>query len=211
MRHLTRPLLIRPEVLSSAEESYFLPYVFNTRETEARSDYIDLHGGRFTGPAAWNDAGLRSALSAAARAAGLFERAAPAPEEQWFRRLALGLRLWAGEVRSIHNFYFGQLLRDRQKELLAGQPRIPAKVATWTGDPDYLQWNEIQRDELDNATALVAVVEKGGPALVAHAVDARHEDTFLLGPDLASALRRKAELMRAHWLDVQQYLASPHK
>jgi hypothetical protein len=90
-------------------------------------------------------------------------------------------------------------------------PRIPEKVPTWTGDPDYLQWNEIQRAELDNTNELIGVMESGGPALLAHAADARHEDTFVLGPDVAGALRRKAALMRVHWLDVQQFLASPHK
>ena len=211
MRHLTRPLLIRPGVLTTAEEAYFLPYVFNMHESEAREDYIDLHGSRMSGPPAWSDPGLRGALAAAERAAALFERAAPAPEARWFRQLALGLRLWAGEVRSMHNFYFAQLLRDRRKDVLAGKPRIPEKVPTWTGDPDYLQWNEIQRAELDNTNALIAILEAGGPSLVAHAADARHEDTFLLGPETAAALRRKADLMRAHWLDVQRYLAAPHK
>ena len=43
------------------------------------------------------------------------------------------------------------------------------------------------------------------------AKDPRYEDTFLLGPDFLEQLRKKAGIMRAHWLDVQDYLAPPHK
>ncbi|HUU42201.1 MAG TPA: hypothetical protein VMX57_00390, partial [Planctomycetota bacterium] len=53
MRHLTRPLVIRPERLTPDEEAHFLPYIFNIHVSEARDDYIDLHGGRMTGPADW--------------------------------------------------------------------------------------------------------------------------------------------------------------
>src|ERR1035437_546238 len=55
MRQITRPLLIRPDLLAPNEEAYFLPYVFNIHEAEARNDYIDLHGDRFWGPGEWKD------------------------------------------------------------------------------------------------------------------------------------------------------------
>jgi hypothetical protein len=67
------------------------------------------------------------------------------------------------------------------------------------------------RDELDNAAELITMLESGGIDLVAKAETARYEDTFLLGPDLIAQLKRKMKIMRAHWLDVQDYLAPPHK
>ena len=67
------------------------------------------------------------------------------------------------------------------------------------------------RDEFDNTNELIALLESGGIELVASARDPRYEDTFLMGPDLIGQLRKKADLMRAHWLDVQDYLAPPHK
>ena len=211
MRHVTRPLLITPGTLAPDEEAYFLPHIFNIHEAEARNDYIDLHGSRISGPAAWTDAGLRGALNDALAAARTFESLKGAPEEKWLRQLALSLRMWASEVRSIHNFYFAQLVRDRNSQALAGPPRIPPKVATWFGDNDYLEWNGIQRDELDNANELIALLKDGGLNWIARAKDGPSEDTFLLGPDVAGALDKKTALMRAHWLDVQKYLASPHK
>jgi hypothetical protein len=198
-------------VLSAEEEACFLPYVFNIFESEARNDYIDIHGGRMNGPASWTDEGLRRALDRALSAARALDTTTGAPEEKWLKKLALSLSMWASEVRSINNSYFAQLIRDRNKAVLAGPPRIPSKDATWTGDSDYLEWNEIQRDEFDNTNELIGMLENGGLDLFARAPDARSEDTFLMGPDVVGALRQKAQLMRREWLDVQRYLASPLK
>ncbi len=211
MRHLTRPLLIKPEVLTPEEEAYFLPHIFNIHENEARMDYIDLHGSRMHGTANWNDRGLRRALSMARSAARTMENLEDAPQGEWLTKIALGLKMWASEVRSIHNFYHAQLIRDKYADILAGEPKIPLKVETWDGDPGYLEWIEIMRDEFDNTNELIAMLEDGGIELVARAKKPRYEDTFLLGPDLIDQLKKKAHIMREHWLDVQKYLAPPHK
>lgn len=210
-RQVTRPLLIRPDLLLPEEERYFLPFIFNIHEAEGRNDYIDLHGGRFSGLGEWNHAGFRSTLATAVSAAEAFENLRGAPEEKWFAQLALSLRLWTSEVRSIHNFYSAQMLRDRNAKAIQGEPRTPAKVGTWEGDRDFIEWTQIQRDEFDNANELIALLEKGGLDYFGHAKTPEEEDTFLLGPDVVGALKRKTTLMRAHWLDVQKYLASPHK
>lgn len=212
MRHITRPLLIRPDLLASQEEQYFLPYVFNISANEGRMDYTDLHGSPYTGPASWNDPGVRSALSAAMDAAGRLESLQGAPQQAWLRQLALSLRMWASEVRSVHNFYFAQQLRERNREALsASVPKVHPKVATWEGDRDFIEWTQILRDELDNTEELIALLERGGLKYIGHVEDPRYEDTFVLGPRLADNLRQKVAIMREHWLDVQRYLAPPHK
>lgn len=210
-RHITRPLLFKPDLLTGDEESYFLPYVFNKFDSEARNDYIDILGVRMKGPASWTDTGLRRALDRALSTARALDATTGAPEEAWLKQLALSLRMWVSEVRSIHNFHFAQLIRDRNKAVLAAQPRIPSKEVTWTGDSDYLEWNEIQRDEFDNTNELIGMLENGGLDLFARARDTRSEDTFILGPDVIGALRQKSRLMRREWLDVQNYLTSPLK
>jgi hypothetical protein len=211
MRMLTRPLVIRPGDLAPEDESYFLPYVFNVSREEARQDYIDLHGGRMSGPASWEDPLLRQSLSTALEAAQLLESAADAPEKAWLKQMATGLRMWSSEVRSINNFYFAQLIRDRHAKELSGPPLRPPKISTFTGDPDYLLWNAIQRAEYDNTAELLALLRNGGLEMIARAKRAPDEDTFVLGPDLAAALENKRRIMRQHWLDVQQYLTSPLK
>lgn len=211
MRHLTRPLLIKPELLAAEDESYFLPFVFNIHPSEARNDYIDQHGSRMEGPARWNDAGLRAALDGAATAAGAVEGLKEAPETKWLSQLAVSLRMWASEVRSVHNFYFAQLIRDRQSYALSGPPSIPTKLATWTGDPDLQEWNQIQRAEFDNTNELVKLLENGGLAYFSRAKAPNYEDTFVMGTDILGALNHKTEIMRQHWLDAERVLTPPHK
>ena len=211
IRHITRPLLIRPDVLAPAEENYFLPHVFNVSAEEARMDYTDLHGSPFTGPAAWSDPGVRMALGRAIQAARALESLKGAPDQAWLSQLGLSLRMWASEVRSIHNFYFAQQLRERNWEAISGEPKLPPKVSSWDGDRDFIEWTHILRDEMDNTEELLALLDKGGMKFIGHAQDAKYEDTFLLGPQLKENLKQKVDLMRAHWLDVQKYLASPHK
>ena len=106
---------------------------------------------------------------------------------------------------------FGQQIRDRNREALDGPPRIPPKVGSWDGHPDILPWNELMRDEFDNAQEMIRVLESGGADLLARAASPRDEDSFLLGPDVVGALRKKCKVMRDHWLDVESYLAPPHK
>ena len=202
-RLITRPLLIKPELLTPEEEAYFLPYIFCTDEREARLDYNTAHGYRRTAPNEYRSAAFKSIHDPALAAAGAFEQVAGAPEGRWFRQVALSLRMWAGTVRSHDNFYSAQLIRDRHEEDIAKPPRL---ALARKDDPDLLLWNEIQRDEFDNTNELRAMLQNGGSELVARALHARQEDVFLLGPDLAGALRKKAEIMRRHWLDGQRYL-----
>ena len=207
-RLITRPLLIKPEMLSHEEEAYFLPYIFSTDESDARLDYNTAHGDRRFGVSGLRSPEFRGIHDTALAAAAIFEDSAGAPESGWLRQMALSLRLWASTVRSHDNFYFAQEIRDRRKAELALPPRF---LLARMDDPDLLLWNEIERDELDNANDLRKLLENGGLALVAHARTPREEDVFLYGPDILRDLRKKVDLMRAHWLDGQRYLVPPRK
>jgi hypothetical protein len=207
-RLITRPLLVKPELLTSEEEAYFLPYIFSTDEQEACLEYNMAHGYRRTAPGQYRSAEFKSVYDPAIAAAGVFEQLAGAPESRWFGQLALSLRMWAGTVRSNDNFYAAQLIRDRHVEDLAKPPR---QALARADEPDLLLWNEVQRDEFDNTNELRAMLNRGGLELVARALDAGREDVFLLGPDLGGALRKKSEIMRRHWLDGQRYLTPDPK
>jgi len=206
MRHVTRPLVIRPELLTPEEESYFLPHVFNISQHEARMDYMDMHGGRREiNPV------LRTAAARLVGAARRFESVAGAPDQELVTQMAGSLRTWALMLRSTCNFAEAQKIRDRNSEALAGGERTPEKQGSREGDADYLPWNSILRDELDNTAELLALVEKTGGDLVMTAERADLEDMFVLGPDLAGALRTKMGIMRDHWRDVEKHIAPPLK
>ena len=210
-RYITRPLLFKPDVLTPEEEHYFLPFVFNVAESEARNDYNDMHGGRIKGPASWDDEGLQNAIARALHAAELLQGISAAPSQEWLKHVAISLKIWASGVRSMNNFYFGQLIRDRSAAAIAKGPHAPSKDSSWTGDADYQEWNSIQRDELDNTTELITLLQEGGLDSIAYARNKRDEDTFVVGPDIIQALHEKTRLMQREWLDTQKYLKSPLK
>jgi len=217
VRHITRPLVVKPDLLTEEEESYFLPHVFNVSEREARMDYVDVHGGRLNTDACkgdwfW-DASLQAALSALKNTAGILEKAAEnAPGEAFLRRMALGLRLYASFVLSSNNFFYGQVFRDRHaEELAAEEPFTPPKERSLMGAGDYTQWYEVATDELNNAEELLKLLKGGGEKLVVRAARPEDEDTFLLGPDLIGAIEKKIEIMLRRWDDVGRYVLSPSR
>jgi len=208
LRHVTRPLVIVPSNLTAEEESYWLPHVFNISQEEARQDYVDLHGGRAR---PINGYAARGVFSRFRRLADELEGFADAPEGQLLGKTAKSLRIYCCFLQSSVNFYEAQVIRDRNKEKLSEiQPR-PPKTSSWTGDPDLIRFNEIMRDELDNAQELIDLLEDGGMELTCHAEDTAEEDTFLLGPGLIDQVKAKRLIMRRHWLDIQNHLATPLK
>ncbi len=213
LRHLTRPLVFKPELLTPAEEGYFLPYVFNIRRDEARTDYIDLHGGRMSAATGNGDGipALLACLDTLRGVAATFEKCRKAPAGEWLFGLGTATRVFVACTRSAYNFYFAQLIRDRHKAELARENYVPPKEASWTGEGGILAFNELMRDEFDNANELIRLFEERGLDQIGHAEDAKHQDTFLLGPDVVGDLKKKVKIMRAHGLDVERFLAPPHK
>jgi hypothetical protein len=217
MRHITRPLVAIPQKLAPEEEAYWLPHVFNPRVQEARVDYIDFHGSRLSGPRGADD-GSNPRVAPIATFGNRLNDVADRLQKldgagaEVFRRMAISLRIYASVLRSCGNFYAVQRVRDRHVERFAGPPRTPPKVGDWFGDGDLQLLNEFMRDELDNTSALIELLESdGGMSQVLTAADRADEDTFLLGPDLIDQLRSKCRIMRRHWLDAEDYLSPPHK
>ncbi|PID91839.1 MAG: hypothetical protein CSA96_06310 [Bacteroidetes bacterium] len=208
VRHINRPLVIAPDRLSPLEEAYFLPYVFNPSEQEARMDYTDIHGmHREIPPGA-----ARNYVSRLNRVISLLEGIGDeAPEKAYLADLAMALKIHSSLFRSIGNFAEAQAIRDRNADKLSVAPHRPSKLPTWEGDPELQAFVTVMRDELDNTQELIDLLEAGGMKFIAHAEDPEHEDTFLLGPDLVDQLRMKRKIMLAHWTDIEGYMTSPFK
>ncbi|MBS1609921.1 MAG: hypothetical protein JSS70_14405, partial [Bacteroidetes bacterium] len=178
-RLINRPLVIAPQRLKENEESYFLPYVFNVSKQEAQMDYTDIHGAHNAIP----DGVVEKYVTKLIQVSQLLEKIeASAPQRQLIKNMAIALRIYASVMRSCGNFAEAQAIRDRNATKLNGPVHRPNKDVTWTGDPDFIRFNEVMRDELDNAQELIELLQNGGMNLVCHAKDSLHEDTFLLGP-----------------------------
>ncbi|HQG76478.1 MAG TPA: hypothetical protein PLS58_03255 [Bacteroidales bacterium] len=207
-RHINRPLVFAPQLLTREEEAYFLPYVFNPSTEEARMDYTDIHGSHNSVPSGV----IPRYVSMIVRAAGLMEGIGKdIPESMFIQTWARALRLHAGIMRSAGNFAEAQAIRDRNADKLSRPPHRPGKEPTWDGDPDLQAFNTVMRDELDNAGELIELLSGGGTDILCHASDPAQEDTFLLGPGLIRQLKLKQKIMLAHWTDIEGYLATPFK
>jgi hypothetical protein len=207
LRHVTRPLVVAPEYLSQEEEDYWLPHVFNIWVDQARADYTDFHGGV---PRQVTLDAVGGFLRRLARTIDSIDRIAHEGGDEFFVKMALALRIHVSIIRSVANFFAMQQIRDRNAEKLS-QPRRPSKLGDWSGDNDLQAANTLMRDELDNAGELVRLLEDGGMEMIAHATREEDEDTFLLGGDLVAQVKRKMEIMRRHWIDAENHLASPLK
>lgn len=207
-RYITRPLVIAPQRLTEKDEEYFLPYVFNVSEEEARQDYTDMHGGHSTIPAGV----VNQFISRIKKVYLMLESIdKTAPEKEFIQNMSTALRIYSSIMRSAGNFAEAQTIRDRNTDKLAAPVHRPGKEPTWTGDPDLLKFNEVMRDELDNAQELIDLLENGGMEFISHTNDPVYEDTFLLGPDLIEQLKLKRKIMLDHWTDIEGYMATPFK
>lgn len=207
-RNITRPLVVAPDRLSAEEEAYFMPFVFNPSEKEARMDYTDIHGGHQTltsGVANNYVAMLGKVISI------LDSVSIDAPDKIFLQNMAKALKIQSSIFRTIGNFAEAQAIRDRNVEKLTKAPHRPDKTPTWEGDPDLQAFNKIMRDELDNTLELIGVLENGGMEFISHAKDPKYEDTFLLGPNLIDQLKMKRRIMLKHWTDIEGYMATPFK
>jgi hypothetical protein len=207
-RHTTRPLVVAPNLLSPEEEAYFLPHVFNVSEEEARMDYIDVQGGRWSAKSDSARVYADKLKVVASRFAALEKNI---PEKSLRNDLPLALRIRATMLRSVGNFADAQQIRDKNKEALLGEPRRPSKEPTWTGDEDLLTFNSIMRDELENTQELINALEEGGTRLVCVSPTPQTEDTFTLGPNLVEQLKMKRKIMLDHWRDIEYFMTTPFK
>ena len=150
-------------------------------------------------------------VSSALKAASVLEQTRSAPQQAWLAQTARSLRMWVSVMESVRNFVAGQSIRDAHRQELSAAPPASFKETGGGGDPDYFAWYPIERRELDNTAELIRLLNDGGLSYLAHARKAEDEDTFLLGPNLLQTLEMKRQMMRKHWLDAQQYIASPNR
>lgn len=200
-RHITRPMVVRPRDLTPDEEAYFLPHVFNIDIESARKDYMNIHGSNSR--LLWNDSDwywigpLQSHLSSLLSVANALERMDKAPEAEWLAQMATSLRITACIMRSSNNQFFGHVFRERNKAVLDGEPGKLRELS---------QWRETYRSETENTLELIRILENGGLACLAHAENARYEDTFLLGPDIIDQLKKKLKIMGKYNTDFDRHL-----
>jgi hypothetical protein len=207
-RMINRPLVAVPQRLSKEEEAYFLPFIFNVSEQEARMDYSDIQGGDWTTSPDTIHIYTEKIKEVADRLNGIGQSA---PQYAFIKKMATGLRIHASLLESVAHFAAVQSLRNANAEKLNGPAHRPDKLSNYSGDEDLQKFSSLMREELDNTQNLIGLLQSGGIHSLCLAKDSRHEDCFLLGPNIIEQLKRKRKIMLNHWTDIEDYLTSPFK
>ena len=215
-RLINRPCLIMPEKLTAEEEEYFMPYVFNLSLERARTNYMD----NLDLPVLYTWTRREEiwpyqnrVRKFTARLNSIADRleSSEGQMSQYLVKSAAGLRVYASFIRTWENFYKMQVLREQNADKLSSAPHLPPQGSfTWQGDTDLIFMKQTLRDEVENVTELIKILEEH-PDVIYTGKEARDEDIFVLGPDLVSQLKTKRRLMLEHYTDADSYMTVPLK
>ena len=212
-RWVNRPLVPLQEKLTDSEKSYYRSFLFQAKDEEQADDLIDIQAMRMYegwGARLLVQNIIEKVTSSVSRAEALDRRlregsSSPGEWELLGQRLAAlqSLVRTAGDVVE----YQAQL--DRVKA--AGGKPDPNPVLGAQSDWDRTDLMQLARNEIDNAMQLRQLLLSARGTLLDLAPAAAEETSRRLGPDLPEQLKRKMEVMNAHWEDYKRLFTSPNQ
>ncbi|HVS54059.1 MAG TPA: hypothetical protein VHD62_17015 [Opitutaceae bacterium] len=214
-RWINRPMVPFPEELSAAEKSYYRPFLFQAKGEEQANDLIDIQGMRmYEGYGAHllfqrvietvvPDVETALAHIRAIRDAAP-DDAARARWDLFGRRLEVVVCLLHGADNMVA--YQAQLDRVKARGVKPEPNPVLGVQSSW----DRTDLMETARKEIDNTVRLARLLQ-GTSAPLLDLAPVREEETIMrLGPDLAARLKRKVDLMNAHWIDYDRLFTAPN-
>lgn len=204
-RWLTRPFVPFPEELKPEEKAHYRKFLFQARRESDAESLADIQAMMWTGWAAKHFVyRIASPLERRNRESADIARELGDPDLA--RRFEIFNCFVKTAVAAID--YQAQLDRARRKP---GFPDDPAWEAQTRIGWDHQLMMETARAEIDNTAVLIDLLgAKPGEYLVL-APTKEEEDIRLLGPDLTAQLRRKLEVMNAHWEDYERLFQAAEK
>jgi hypothetical protein len=213
-RWINRPFVPFPGELTAEEKRHYRPFLFQAKGEEQADNLIDIQAMRmFEG---WGahllvqrvielaDGSLSRAASAADRLRQAKTPAAPGAWELLANRIAALQSL----VRSVDNAVAYQAQLDRVKALgIKPEPNPVLGVQSSWDRTDLLR---IARSEIDNAIRLRSLLLSSKAPLLDTAPTAAEETIRKLGPDLPGQIKRKIDIMNAHWMDYDRLFTRPN-
>ncbi len=219
-RWLTRPFVPFPEELKDNETDYYRKFQFQARGEDRARDLGDIQGTRqyegLGGMAVSGQLLVRMRVDLLRARDNLRRIAATPAAAAWKQRLDLldkRIQVFGILVENCRNALSYQYLLDFMR---AGRLHRPIEFQEHL--TDITEWREIKeigRREMDNATVLADLLEANKEILIDTTKTSAEENIRVLGPDLASQLRRKVKIMVAHWEDYERLfdaeIPKPHR
>jgi hypothetical protein len=212
-RWITRPFVPFPAELTHEETDFFRPFLLQAKGEEEAGDLVDIQAmDMYQG---WGARLLvqniiEKVTASTARASALAQRIcdrAGSDQAKW-ELLIQRIKTLQCFVRTVGNAVEYQAGLDHRKTLkIAPQPDpVLGTRSGWDRD-DLLH---IARNEIDNTAELHRLLETTKQPLVDTAPVAREETSRRLGPALPAQLKRKIDVMNAHWEDYKRLFTSPN-
>lgn len=213
-RWLTRPLTAFPGELKGEDRDYWRNYLFQAQDEEHALDYVDLqghkwlsgYGGMFLVDNMVHDA-LKDISSASSLARSLCASAADPVAAKYLKGLVLKLRLYSTIVLNMKHYVDYADTLALTKEYQGAPPHDRTPIIRYQGDAPLRTLELTERAEIDNAVAMIGVLEEAqreGIDIIQTAPDDRFTNVMNLPPvpRLIREIRRKIAIMEEHRLDL---------
>jgi hypothetical protein len=204
-----------PEELSAADKSYYRPFLFQAKGEEQADNLIDIQAMRMYegyGAKLLFQRVMETVIPSAQSAQRHIERVRdaatePADRARWSlmaRRLEVAICL----LHSADNMVAFQAQLDRVKALGIKPEANPVLGVQSSWDRTDLM--ETARKEIDNTVHLMRLLGDQPGQYLDLAPIPEEETIMKLGPDITAQLKRKIDLMNAHWLDYDRLFTKPN-
>lgn len=214
-RWINRPMVPFPAELSAADKAYYRPFLFQAKDEEQADNLVDIQAMRmYEGYGARllfqrvietvvpNVEGARQRILKVRDLAA--DGAAKARWDLFARRLEAVTCL----LHSADHMVAYQAQLDRVKAL-AVKPE-PNPVLGTQSSWDRTDLMDYARKEIDNTAHLLRLLQDSKEPILDLADEPGEETIMRLGPDLPAQLKRKIDIMNAHWMDYDRLFTKPN-
>lgn len=216
MRWLERPLVPEPYKLTEEESAAYRPFVYASGKAKADPRFnIVLGKSVFNGESVmWMTRwclqeamdtlrGAASQLTAKAKAVGESKEDQAAAGADRLNLLAARCRALACLAANVKHCVMYQYSLDIADFEQYG-PNPMDYDDNMIYDQRALTLRKIAREELDNITQLIELIDTHGRELIDFAPGASGESVFRFGPNLQANLKTKMDIMLNHWQDYER-------
>lgn len=214
-RWINRPMVPFPAELSAADKSYYRPFLFQAKGEEQAENLIDIQAMRmFEG---WGarllvqrvmETVIPNVRNAQVRIEHVRDGAKDKKDAARWDLMARRLEAAVCLLHSADHMVAYQAQLDRVKALGVKPEENPVLGVQSSWDRTDLM--ETARKEIDNTGHLMRLLQDD-PGQILDLAPVPEEETIMkLGPDIVAQLKRKIDLMNAHWLDYDRLFTKPN-
>ena len=214
-RWVNRPMVPFPAELAAEDKAYYRPFLFQAKDETQAENLADIQAMRM-----YEGFGARLLFQrvietvvpdveqALAHIRRIRDHTTGADAQARWELLGRRLETLVCLLHSADHMVAYQAQLDRVKALAVPPEPNPPLGAQSSWDRTDLQ--EIARREIDNTARLLRLLQTTKEPLLDLAATREEETIMRLGPDLAVQLKRKIDIMNAHWMDYDRLFTKPN-